>query len=125
MKYNLPRGSFGGDYWHDCVYALDTPDFTRILPARDSSGHYCPTGGGSVGAVGTLPAGLRFIENYDYREPSNDPNQAGSLGKTGLVDPEPEADEAARNGVRNRSGRSRPPLALEARYSRKRLDTDH
>ncbi len=23
MKYNLPRGSFGGDYWHDCVYALD------------------------------------------------------------------------------------------------------
>jgi hypothetical protein len=56
MKYNLPRGSFGGDYWHDCVYALDTPDspgsFRRAMP----SSHYCPTGGGSVGAVGTLPA---------------------------------------------------------------------
>ena len=36
MKYNLPRGSFGGDYWHDCVYALDTPDFTE-----DHSGARC------------------------------------------------------------------------------------
>ena len=36
MKYQLPRGCFGGDYWHDCVYALDTPDFTQIIPQRDS-----------------------------------------------------------------------------------------
>jgi len=29
MKYSLPRGSFGGEYWHDCAYAIDTPDFTH------------------------------------------------------------------------------------------------
>ncbi len=121
MKYNLPRGSFGGDYWHDCVYALDTPDFTGIIPARDAKSHYCPTGGGSVGAVGTLPAGMRFIENYDYREPANDPNQAGSLGKTGLVDPnlKPMKQHEITFGTQFALT---PSMALEARYSRKRLD---
>jgi hypothetical protein len=86
MKFNLPQGSFGGAYWHDCVYALDDPNYNLILPQRDSQGHYCPLGGGGTPAVGSFPA-MRFIENYDYREPANDPNQIGSLGPTGLVDP--------------------------------------
>jgi hypothetical protein len=86
MKFNLPQGSFGGAYWHDCVYALDSPDFTQIIPQRDAGGHYCPLGGGGVPAVGQIP-NARFIENVDYREPANDPNQTGSLGATGLVDP--------------------------------------
>ncbi len=121
MKYNLPRGSFGGDYWHDCVYALDTPDYTGIIPQRNSDGHYCPTGGGSVPAVGNLPAGLRFIENYDYREPANDPNQIGTLGKTGLVDPnlQPMKQHEVVLGADWALTRS---LAIETRYSRKRLD---
>jgi hypothetical protein len=86
MKYNLPQGSFGGAWWHDCVYALDSPNYTAIVPQRDAQGHYCPAGGGGTPAVGQIP-NARFIENYDYREPANDPNQIGSLGKTGLVDP--------------------------------------
>jgi hypothetical protein len=86
MKYNLPQGSFGGAWWHDCVYALDSPDFTQIVPQRDAQGHYCPSGGGNTPAVGQVP-NARFIENYDYREPANDPNQIGTLGKSGLVDP--------------------------------------
>ena len=86
MKYQLPQGSFGGAYWHDCVYALDSPDYTQIIPQRDAQGHYCPLGGGNTPAVGSIP-NARFIENYDYREPANDPNQIGSLGRTGLVDP--------------------------------------
>ncbi len=86
MKYNLPQGSFGGAWWHDCVYALDSPSYTGIVPQRDSQGHYCPSGGGGTAAVGSYP-NMRFIENYDYREPANDPNQIGSLGKTGLIDP--------------------------------------
>jgi outer membrane receptor protein involved in Fe transport len=86
MKFQLPQGSFGGNYWHDCVYALDSPNYNLILPQRDSQGHYCPVGTGATPANGSFPA-MRFIENYDYREPSNDPNQVGSLGKSGLVDP--------------------------------------
>ncbi len=87
MKFQLPQGSFGGAYWHDCVYALDDPNFNLIVPKRDSQGHYCPLGGGSTQAVGSFPA-MRFIENFDYREPANDPSQVGTLGPTGLVDPD-------------------------------------
>src|SRR4249919_2095315 len=79
MKFQLPQGSFGGAYWHDCVYAMDDPNYNLILPQRDAQGHYCPLGGGSTPAVGSFPS-MRFIENYDFREPSNDPNQTGSLG---------------------------------------------
>ena len=32
MKMGLARGSFGSDYWHNCVYALDDADFTKITP---------------------------------------------------------------------------------------------
>jgi hypothetical protein len=121
MKYNLPRGSFGGDYWHDCVYALDTPNFYSIVPTRDAKGHYCPMGGGNVGAVGNLPAGMRFIENFDFRIPSNDPNQVGSLGKTGLIDPNLEPMKQHEMVIGTEWAIS-PVLAFEARYSRKRLD---
>lgn len=120
MKYNLPRGSFGGDYWHDCVYALDSPDFTQIVPQRDSNGHYCPLGGGSAPGVGSIP-NARFIENFDFREPANDPNQIGSLGPTGLVDPKLKPMKQ-HEWVFGADWAIRPSLAFEARYSRKRLD---
>jgi hypothetical protein len=121
MKYQLPRGSFGGDYWHDCVYALDTPDYTQILPALDAQNHYCPTGGGAAPAVGSFPSGMRFIENYDFRIYSNDPNQPGSLGKSGLIDPnlKPMKQHEMAFGA---DWAISPSLALETRYSRKRLD---
>jgi hypothetical protein len=121
MKYQLPRGSFGGDYWHDCVYALDTPVFTGIIPQRDANNHYCPLGGGSTPANGTFPAGMRFIENYDYREPANDPNQIGSLGATGLVDPN-LLPMKQHEMVLGSDWAITPTLAFETRYSRKRLD---
>jgi hypothetical protein len=120
MKYNLPSGSFGGDYWHDCVYALDSPDYTKIIPQRDSSGHYCPLGGGGTPGVGSIP-NARFIENFDFREPSNDPNQIGTLGPTGLVDPNllPMKQHEMVFGA---AWEISPTLVFEPRYSRKRLD---
>lgn len=118
MKYELPRGSFGGDYWHDCVYALDTTNFAGILPVRDAQNHYCPLTGG---ANGTLPAGLRFIENYDYRMPSNDPSTPGGSSVTGLVDPnlKPMKQNAVVLGA---EWAIMPTLLFEARYTRKRID---
>ena len=121
MKYNLPRGSFGGDYWHDCVYALDTPNYNLIIPQRDAQGHYCPLGGGAVPANGQGLSNLRFIENYDYREPSNDPNQTGSLGATGLVDPNLKPMKQ-HEMVFGAAWEISPSLVFEPRYSRKRLD---
>ena len=120
MKYNLPQGSFGGAWWHDCVYALDSPDFTQIVPQRDSQGHYCPAGGGGTAAVGAYP-NMRFIENYDYREPANDPNQTGSLGKTGLIDPnlKPMKQHVLTIGG---AWELRHNLMFEPTYTRTRLD---
>ena len=120
MKYNLPQGSFGGAYWHDCVYAMDSPDYTGIIPQRDSSGHYCPLGGGNTPAVGSIP-NARFIENYDYREPANDPNQVGSLGKTGLVDPnlKPMKQHVMTIGA---SWEISHNMVFEPIYTRSRLD---
>ncbi len=120
MKFNLPQGSFGGAYWHDCVYALDSPDYTQIVPQRDSQGHYCPVGGGSTPAVGSVP-NARFIENYDYREPANDPNQVGSLGPTGLVDPNlsPMKQHVVTFGAAWQISRD---LVFEPIYTRTRLD---
>ncbi|HBY58395.1 MAG TPA: hypothetical protein DEH78_01145 [Solibacterales bacterium] len=53
MKYELPRGSFGGDKWVDYVYTLDDPDITKIRP-------------------GNTPG--RLIESVDWRIPSNAPD---------------------------------------------------
>jgi hypothetical protein len=120
MKFNLPQGSFGGAYWHDCVYALDDPNYNAIIPQRDSSGHYCPVGSGATPANGSFPA-MRFIENYDYREPANDPNQIGSLGKTGLIDPnlKPMKQHALTIGA---SWEIKHDLVFEPVYTRSRLD---
>jgi len=118
MKYELPRGSFGGDWWHDCVYALDTLNFSAILPQRNSAGHYCPASGGTVGV---LPAGLRFIENYDYRMPSNDPTQLGALGPLGLVDPNLQPTKQ-HEYVAGLDWEISNNVVFDARYSRKRLD---
>jgi hypothetical protein len=108
MKYELPRGSFGGDYWHDCVYTLDDPNFAQVQPQRDASGHYCPTTGPALGVTTG-----RFIENLDFRQPSNDPNN-------NLVDPNLKPMKQAEY-VFGADWAITPNLGFESRYSRKRL----
>ena len=34
MKYELARGSFGGDYWHDHYYLLNDPDLSKLSKAN-------------------------------------------------------------------------------------------
>ena len=121
MKYELPKGSFGGNYWHDCVYALDVMDYTTLVPARGSNGHFCNPSGGANFAGGSTPAGMRFIENLDWRTYSNDPNAPGSLGATGYIDPKLQPMKQ-HEYVMGADWAITPTLALETRYSRKRLD---
>ncbi|MEK7503156.1 MAG: TonB-dependent receptor [Patescibacteria group bacterium] len=67
MKYELPRGSFGGDMWKDYVYTLEDPNFWNIKP------NSAPNSG-----FGNFPGFL--IEVVDWRIPSNDP-------ENNLIDP--------------------------------------
>ncbi len=65
MKYEMPRGSFGGDIWQEWYYSFDDPSLVRQLngPPKDP---------------GKLPG--KFFEFVNWRIPSNDPS-------THLVDP--------------------------------------
>jgi hypothetical protein len=107
MKLGLTRGSFGSDYWHQCVYALDTVNFTSIAPTLPTLGG-CPATGQAPGVSG------RFIENVDFRATKADPR-----------------DPAVQSGMKPMQNHEfvagadwaiTPKLGLEARYSRKRLD---
>jgi hypothetical protein len=66
MKLGLTRGSFGSDYWHECVYALDTLNYSSITPTL-TTGAGCPASGPAPGVNG------RFIENVDFRATKADP----------------------------------------------------
>jgi hypothetical protein len=57
MKYELPRGSFGGEHWLDYWYTLDTPNWPTLVGS--GCGADCP---------GTL-----ILGPVDRRHPSNDP----------------------------------------------------
>ena len=61
LKYSLPRGSFGGDYWVDTYYELNDPNILAIQP----------TPGNLFGTTGNFPG--TKIESLDRRIPSNDP----------------------------------------------------
>jgi len=118
MHLNLAIGSFGGNYWHDCVYALDKGDYSGIHPAKDATGHYCPAGGSTVQgnfSTGSTPSYLRFIENVDYRIPSNDPSQGAA------VDPniKPYREHQVVAGL---DSQLTSKISFESRYTRVRLD---
>ncbi len=122
MKYELPRGSFGGDWWHDCVYTLDSPNFfVGFVPQRSGAGnHYCP---GTGDATGTISGG-RFIANEDFRVPSNNPRSAidpiTGLPRSG-VDPNLKPMKQ-HELVLGADWAITPTLAFESRWTRKRLD---
>ncbi len=108
MKMGLARGSFGSDYWHNCVYAMDNTDYTKITPTSNLGGG-CPATGAAPGVnVG------RFIENVDFRATKADPRDPA-------IDPnlKPMEQHEFVTGV---DWAITPEYSLETRYSRKRLD---
>jgi hypothetical protein len=65
---------------------------------------------------------MRFIENYDFRVPSNDPHVTGSLGPTGLIDPnlKPMKQHVMTIGA---ALELKHDMVFEPVYTRSRLDT--
>ncbi|HEY2014272.1 MAG TPA: TonB-dependent receptor [Bryobacteraceae bacterium] len=108
MKLGLARGSFGSDYWHNCVYAWDDPSFTNITPTYP--------GGGGCPATGTAPGVTtgRFIENVDYRATKADPRDP-AISPTMKPMKQHEFVTGADWAITNN-------WAFTFRYSRKRLD---
>jgi hypothetical protein len=97
MKFELPRGAFGGDKWIERYYTLDTLDYL------------------SIGPNGNFPG--TFIEAVDFRIPSNDP----SCPECGAIDSDlrPMRQQEAVIGLEHELSRT---VSLGARYVHKQLD---
>jgi len=108
LKMGLARGSFGSDYWHNCVYAMDDASFSGITPTFPAGGG-CPASGPAPGVtVG------RFIENVDFRA-----TKADNRDPAVQADMKPMSQHEFVTGV---DWALTPNWSLESRYSRKRLD---
>lgn len=123
MKLNLAISSFGGQYWSNCFYALDTSNVASIAPVLNSAGRYC----GGIGTNsasqanfgGTTPAGIEFLENQNYR---TNPTTCSTctLTEEGVAPGlNPYKQHETTLGV---DYQLTPTLAFEARYDRRRLD---
>jgi hypothetical protein len=124
MKLNLAISSFGGQYWSNCYYALDTANVASIAPAYTSNNRYC----GGIGTTsaspanwgsGGTPGGLTFLENNNFR---TNPTTCSTCTVTeegvapGL---KPYKQHEYTVGI---DYQIKPTLAFEARYDRRRLD---
>ena len=121
MKLNLAISSFGGQYWQNCTYALNTSNLSSINPEFNSDHRYC-TGGPSNGANfagGTTPTGLNFVENINLRAfpTSCSTCSAAQEGVAPGLKPYRQHESVA--GVDYQLARN---VSFEARYDRRRLD---
>jgi hypothetical protein len=108
MKLGLARGSFGSDYWHNCVYAMDDTNYAAITPSLNLGGG-CPASGPAPGVnVG------RFIENVDFRATKEDPRDPA-------LDPNMKPMKQ-RQYVAGVDWAITPNWSLESRYLGTRLD---
>jgi hypothetical protein len=122
MKLNVAISSFGGQYWNNCAYLLNTGDLSVLAPALNSAGRYCqgldPTVPASL-AAGATPAGLTFIENINNRTFPTTCSTC-SLTSTGVTPGlKPFSQHESTFGLDYQLRRG---LALEVRWDRRRLD---
>ncbi|HXW07829.1 MAG TPA: TonB-dependent receptor [Vicinamibacterales bacterium] len=111
MKYELPRGSFGGDKWVDYWYTWDNPD----VGVNTAAG--CGTGTNTISERPTCPGG-GFIEAFDQRHnAAEDPDS--------FIDPDlkPMEENEFQLGVSRdfNWGNQIGSIVLGARYIRKDL----
>jgi hypothetical protein len=125
MKLNLAISSFGGQYWNQCFYALDTSNVASIAPAFDANQRFCPGTNGPTGSAtpanfpsGT-PQGLTFLENQNFRANPTTCSTC-SITEEGVAPGlKPYKQHEATAGVDYQLTQT---LAFEARYDRRRLD---
>lgn len=123
MKLNLAISSFGGQYWSNCYYALNTPNVASINPVFSSTNRYCggigTTSASEANFGGTTPAGITFLENQNFR---TNPTTCSTCTIT---------EEGVAPGLKPYKQHEMtvgfdyqvtPTLAFEARYDRRRLD---
>lgn len=85
LKFELPRGSFGGDFYRIDFFEIlpGAGNFRTFTPAR-ILGNFSDAPGGACPTTGFIGNGISRCQ-FDYRIASNDPN---ATLETGTVDPD-------------------------------------
>lgn len=124
MKLNLAISSFGGQYWSNCYYTLDTTDLSSIVPAFNNQNRYC--GGPSADAStpanfagGSAPPGATFIEAQNFRTFPTTCSTCTTTEEGVAPDLKPYTQHESVFGIDHQIS---PNVAFEARWDRRRLD---
>jgi outer membrane receptor protein involved in Fe transport len=128
MKLNVAISSFGGQYWNDCAYTLDTADLSSIVPAFNSANRYCPAAFTADGQpdntaqanwASSAPAGMTFLENLNQRTFPTTCSTC-STTSTGVVPGLKPYEQ--HESVFGMDYQVKKNVALEVRWDRRRLD---
>ena len=122
MKLNLAISSFGGQYWQNCYFALNTQDLSTIVPAFNSGGRYCSGAAPNSTtnfASGGAPAGLTYIESQDFRGFPTSCSTCSALQEGVAPGLKPYQQHESVLGVDYQLSKT---VAFEARYDRRRID---
>jgi len=109
MKLNLAISSFGGQFWHNCYYTLDNPNFSDIQAVRGADGRYCE-GARLTPANLTNTGGNTFVRNVDFR---------GLGGESADPNLKPYRQHESVFGMDYQLKKN---VAVEVRWDRRRLD---
>ncbi len=124
MKLNLAISSFGGQYWQNCAYAMNTDQIQTFNPifnsaVRDCVGPDSSSQANFAGGVGATPAGYTFLENQNFRTFPTTCSTC-TLTEEGVAPGlKPYRQHESVFGVDYQLSKT---LALEARWDRRRLD---
>jgi hypothetical protein len=126
MKLNLAISSFGGQYWNNCYYTLDTQNLSSIVPVFNNSTppRYCgsPTATATTPAnfgTGGTPAGITFIEDQNFRTFPTTCSTCTTTEEGVAPGLKPYTQHETVFGIDHQLANN---LALEVRWDRRRLD---
>jgi hypothetical protein len=117
FKYELPRGSFGGQFFHDFYYEIFPGDTLATFTLQNITGGSTPQVGGACPTNTTTPIFGRVRCDFDFRVPSN-----SGLGiEFGAVDPDIKAFRQTELtfSLERDLGRN---FVFSGRYTRKQVD---
>ncbi len=123
MKLNLAIGSYGGEIWEECWFALMDPNLASVTPAFNSVGSYCIGSGTSAvvnWAGGTAPAGVTFLESQNNRANPTTCSTCSITEEGTAPGLKPYSQHNSSFGVDYLIS---PNLGLEARWDRRRIDS--
>jgi len=121
MKLNVAISSYGGQYWQECWYALNTPNLSSINPVYNTAGRDCAgyNSGSEANFGGNTPAGLTFLENQNLRAFPTTCSTCSVAQEGTAPGLKPYEQHESDLGF---DYQIHPNLAFEARWDRRRLD---